>query len=187
MINKRATSDRPPLTSWQLGFQWHRRGIELVFKSLDCFIKRLFHTATIFCCNICICCLKLHQADHKVEEFFFFFFTSIWWGSTQLQCINYLRHILISRPPRVFRHFKRHSCYTMWQFFRSWIMNCSLNYMIYHLPSALNGPPDYHHDQDTTIQPKITVILCTKFNAANFSWYCILMFCNVVIFFIMWQ
>ena len=68
MINKTATSDRPPLTSWQLGFQWHRRGVELVFKSLDCFTKRLFHTATIFCCNICICCLKLHQADHKVEE-----------------------------------------------------------------------------------------------------------------------
>ena len=54
-----------------VGFQWHRRCIELVFKSLDCFTKRLFHTATIFCCNICICCLKLHQADHKVEEFVF--------------------------------------------------------------------------------------------------------------------
>ena len=36
------------LTVWQLGFQWHRRGIERVFKSLDCFTKRLFHTATIF-------------------------------------------------------------------------------------------------------------------------------------------
>ena len=78
------------LPRWQFGFQWRRRGIELVFKSLDCFTKRLFHTATFFCCYICICCLKLHQADdYKVEEFFFFFFflTSIWWGSTQLQCI----------------------------------------------------------------------------------------------------
>ena len=100
---------------WQLGFQWHRRGIELVFKSLDCFTKQLFPIATIFCCYICIYCLKLHQADYKVEEvfFFFFFFTSIWWGSTQLQCIYYLRRILISRAPRVIRRFKRRSCYQM--------------------------------------------------------------------------
>ena len=98
---------------WQLGFQWHRRGIELVFKSLDCFTKRLFPTATIFCCYICIYCLKLHQADYKVEEFFFFF-TSIWWGSTQLQCIYYLRRILISRPPRVIRRIKRRSCLRYW-------------------------------------------------------------------------
>ena len=68
-INKTATSDRLDLR-WQLGFQWHRRGIELVFKSLDCFTKWLFHSATIFCCHICICCLKLHQADYKIEEVF---------------------------------------------------------------------------------------------------------------------
>ena len=43
-----------------------RRGIELVFKSLDCFTKRLFHSASIR-----ICCLKLHQADYQVEEVFF--------------------------------------------------------------------------------------------------------------------
>ena len=81
-------------TSRQLGFQWHRRGIELVFKSLDCFTKRLFHTATIFCCYICICCLKLHQADYKVKEvfFFFFFFTSIWWGTTQLSNLYWLEY-----------------------------------------------------------------------------------------------
>ena len=42
-----------------------------------------------------------------------FFLTSIWWGSSQLQCIYYLRHILISRPPRVFRRFKRRSCYDL--------------------------------------------------------------------------
>ena len=40
-------SDRLDLR-WQLDFQWHRRGIELVFKSLDCFTKRLFHSGTIF-------------------------------------------------------------------------------------------------------------------------------------------
>ena len=74
------TNDQQKSLKWQIsidqltvGFQWHRRGIELVFKSLDCFTKRLFHTATIFCSNICVCCLKLHQADHKVQEGFFFF------------------------------------------------------------------------------------------------------------------
>ena len=61
--------------SWasRLGSQWHRRGIELVSKSLvtsHCFTKRLFHNANIFCCYICICCLKLHQADYKVKDFF---------------------------------------------------------------------------------------------------------------------
>ena len=103
------STKQPQVTDrrWQLGFQWHRRGIELVFKSLDCFTKRLFHTATFFCCYICICWLKVHQANYKVEEGFF---TSISWGSTQLPCIYYLRRILISRPPRVFRRFKRRSC-----------------------------------------------------------------------------
>ena len=43
-INKTATSDRLDLR-WQLCFQWHRRGIELVL--LDCFTMRLFHSATI--------------------------------------------------------------------------------------------------------------------------------------------
>ena len=102
------STKQPQVTDlrWQLGFQWHWRGIELVFKSLDCFTKRLFHTRTIFRCYICICCcLKLHQADYKVEEFLFFL-TSIWWGSTQLQCIYYLCRLLISRSPRVFRRFK---------------------------------------------------------------------------------
>ena len=87
-------------------------------------VTRLFHKATVsqcnhfFLCYICICCLKLYQ----VEDFFF---TSIWWGSTQLQCIYYLRRILISRPPRVFRHFKRRSCSCMWQKAVSWSSNIS--------------------------------------------------------------
>ena len=64
------SSDRLEIR-WQLGVQWHRRGLELVFKSLDCFTKRLFHSATIFfCCYICICCLKLHQADYQIEDSF---------------------------------------------------------------------------------------------------------------------
>ena len=51
-INKTATShgDRLDLRR-QLGFHWHRRGIELVIKSLDCFTKWLFHSATIFSCD----------------------------------------------------------------------------------------------------------------------------------------
>ena len=110
-IGEQQNSHKSQTSVDQLGFQWHRRGIELVFKSLDCFTKRLFHTTTIFCCYICICCLKLDQADYKVEDFFLLFLTSIWWGSTQLQCIYYLRRILISMPPRVFRRFKRRSCF----------------------------------------------------------------------------
>ena len=103
------------LPRWQFGFQWRRRGIELVFKSLDCFTKRLFHTATFFCCYICICCLKLHQADdYKVEEFFFCFFFNLdlvgEHSAPMYLPVYYLRLILISRPPRVFRRFKRRSC-----------------------------------------------------------------------------
>ena len=50
---KRTVSTKQPqvtdlTTVRQLGFQWHRRGIELVFKSLDCFTMWLFHSATIF-------------------------------------------------------------------------------------------------------------------------------------------
>ena len=107
-INKTATSEWLDLR-WELGFQWHRRGIDLVLQ-----VPTLFHNATVsqcdhFCCYICtcICCLKLHQADYQVGEVFF---TSILVGGTQLQCIYYLCRILISRPPRVFRRFKRHSC-----------------------------------------------------------------------------
>ena len=45
-IIKTATSDRHDLR-WQLGFMWRPRGIELVLKSVDCFNKRLFHSAAI--------------------------------------------------------------------------------------------------------------------------------------------
>ena len=46
----------------------------------------------------------------RLKSFVVVFLTSIWWRSTQLQCIYYLHRILISRPPRVFRRFKRRSC-----------------------------------------------------------------------------
>ena len=87
----------------------------------------------VFCCYICICCFKLHQADYHVEEFliFLFFFVgrwvggggrwgglnSIWWGSTALSSnvFTIWCRILISRPPRVFRHFK--CCFYLFLFF----------------------------------------------------------------------
>ena len=101
---KTATSDRLDLR-WQLGLQWHRIGIELVLQ-----VPKLFHNATVsqcnhFCCYICtcICCLKLHQVGEV-----FFLINLV--GATQLQCTYYLCCILISRPPRVFRRFKRRSC-----------------------------------------------------------------------------
>ena len=64
------------------------------------------------------------------------FLTSIWWGSTQLQCIYYLRRILISRLPRVFRRFKRRSCDTwhlsLWVSLLTPIHSC--------VPSLIFGP-----------------------------------------------
>ena len=44
-INKTATNDRLDLR-WQLGFQWHRRGIELFLQ-----VPRLFHNATVSQCD----------------------------------------------------------------------------------------------------------------------------------------
>ena len=110
-INKTATSDRleTSVDSWassDIG-----EVLSLFYKSLDCFTMRLFHSATIFCCYICtcICCLKLHQAAWLPGwRGLFQKLNSV--GGTQLQCIYYLCRILISRPPRVFRRFKRRSC-----------------------------------------------------------------------------
>ena len=34
----------------------------------------------VFCCYICICCLKLHQANYHVEEFWIIFFIFLWVG-----------------------------------------------------------------------------------------------------------
>ena len=102
--HKWQTSVEPWPLPWQLGFQWHRRGIDLVFKSLDCFTKRLFHIATFF---LLLHMYLLFETSPGWLQCWrgLFFLTSIWWGSTQLQCIYYLRRILISRPPRVFRRF----------------------------------------------------------------------------------
>ena len=61
-------------TSRQLGFQWHRRGIELVFKSLDCFTKRLFHTATIFAATYVFVVWNFTRLITRLKSFFFLFF-----------------------------------------------------------------------------------------------------------------
>ena len=71
------TSDRLDLR-WQLGFQWHHIGIELVLQ-----VPRLFHNATVSQCDhvfaatyvhvFVVTCLKLHQVGEV-------FFNSIWWG-----------------------------------------------------------------------------------------------------------
>ena len=101
-INKTATSDRLD-HCWQLDFQWHRRGIGLIFKSLDCFTMRLFHSTTS----------SGWLPGWRVLLFFYFFVCV---------CLTYLSYnvltiwcrILISRPPRVFRRFKRRSCCLIW-------------------------------------------------------------------------
>ena len=80
--------------TWQLSFQWYRRGIELVFKSLDCFTMRLFHSATIFF-PIHLYLLFGTSPGWLVGWRIFFFFlgggggdgglTSIWWGISMSQ------------------------------------------------------------------------------------------------------
>ena len=111
---KTVTSDRLDLR-WQLGFQWHRIGMELVLQ-----VPRLFHDATVSQCEHF---LLLHMYMYLLFE------TSPGWrvffklnlvGATQLQCIYYLCRILISRPPRVFRRFKRRSCNLLWPINRTW-------------------------------------------------------------------
>ena len=95
---------------WQLGFQWHRRGIELVSQ-----VPRLFHSATVSQCDHF---LLLHMYMYLLFEtspgwlpgWRGFFFKLNLVGGTQLQCIYYLCRILISRLLRVFRRFKRRSC-----------------------------------------------------------------------------
>ena len=95
---KIATSDRLDLR-WQLGFQWHGIGIELVLQ-----VPRLFHNATVSQCDHF---LLLHMYMYLLFE------TSPGWRVffLMLQCIYYLCRILISRPPRVFRRFKRRFCF----------------------------------------------------------------------------
>ena len=98
---------------WQLGFQWHRRGIELVLQ-----VPSLFHSATFSQCDHF---LLLHMYMYLLFEISpgwlpgwrVVFFKLNLVGGTQLQCIYYLCRILISRLPRVFRRFKRRSCWLM--------------------------------------------------------------------------
>ena len=98
------STKQPQVTDlrWQLGFQWHRR----YWVSFQ--VTRLFHKATVSHCDHFLMLhmyLLFETSPGWLQGWrgFFFFLTSIWWGSTQLQCIYYLRRILISRPPRVFR------------------------------------------------------------------------------------
>ena len=105
-INKTATCDR-------LDHCWHRTGIELVFKSLDCFTVRLFHNATIF----------LLQHIYLLSETFFTLCVYVrggggvgglprfGGGARSSNVFTIWCRILISRPPMVFRCFKRRSCF----------------------------------------------------------------------------
>ena len=78
-------------------------------------VPRLFHNATVSQCDHFFCCYIYFVVWSFTRLITRFsgegFFTSILVGGTQLQCIYYLCRILISRPPRVFRRFKRRSCY----------------------------------------------------------------------------
>ena len=73
-----------------------------------CFqFTRLFHSATILFCYICI--LVFETSPGWLPGWRVFFNRDLV-GRTHFQCIYYLCRILISRPPRAFRRFKRRSC-----------------------------------------------------------------------------
>ena len=102
---KRTVSTKQPqvkdLTSWASRL-WRGTGIELVFKSLDCFtVQPFFSTRPI--------------TRSKSFSFFFFFFFFLGGGGGGgggvLSSFYYLCCIPISRPPRVIRRFKRRSCF----------------------------------------------------------------------------
>ena len=136
------------LPCWQLGFQWHRWGIELVFKSLDCFTKRLFHTATFFAATYVFVVWNFTRLITSLKSFFFFFNLDLVGehSAPMYLPVYYLRCVLISRPPRVFRRFKRRSCMFMiwdsrqqdWQLFWLSFEHCKL---------ALKPNKDNHHEQ----------------------------------------
>ena len=76
-------------------------------------VTKLFHKATGSQCDHFVAATYVFVVwnfTRLIPRLKIFFPASIWWGSTQLQCIYYLRRILICRPPRVFRRFKRRSC-----------------------------------------------------------------------------
>ena len=85
--DKRAVSTKQPQLSewldlrWQLGVQWHRRGIELVLQ-----VPRLFHNATVSQCDHF---LLLHMYMYLLFEaspgwlpgWRGFFLPQFWWGA----------------------------------------------------------------------------------------------------------
>ena len=92
-INKTSINER--LDSWASRL-WRATGIELVFKSLDCFtVRPIFSTRPMT----------------RIKSFSFFFFAG--GGGRAVLSSNAFTIwccIPISRPPWVIRRFKRHSC-----------------------------------------------------------------------------
>ena len=79
-INKTGTSDRLDL-GWQLGFQWHRRGIELVLQ-----VPRLFHNATVSQCDHFVLLhiymyLLFEASPGWLPGWRGFFLPQFWWGA----------------------------------------------------------------------------------------------------------
>ena len=91
-------------------------------------VTRLFHKATVSPCDHFLAATYVFVVWNftrlitRLKSWVFLvLFTSIWWGSTQLQSIYYLRRILIPRPPKVCRRFKRRSrfCCSTWSMYMS--------------------------------------------------------------------
>ena len=119
--NKTATSER--LDSWASRL-W--RGIELVFKSLDCFTVRqyfIFSTRPI---------TRTKRFSFILSYFYFYFFCGGGGGVLSSNAFTIWCCISISRPPRVIRRFKRCSCLTL---IPPWISD--------HMPSKVWGKISY--------------------------------------------
>ena len=109
VINKTATSDRPPLT---VGLPVT---LERYWASFQ--VTRLFHKATVSHCDLFLLLhmyLLFETSPGWLQGwrvFCFFYLDLVGEHSAPMYLpVYYLRRILISRQPRVFRRFKRRSC-----------------------------------------------------------------------------
>ena len=120
-INKTTTSER--LDSWASRL-W--RGIELVFKSLDCFtVRPIFFQPDR---------LLEWSVFHFIYFYLFIFFGGVGVGVLSSNAFTIWCCIPIIRPPRVIRRFKRRSC-----FICDLLFSCENAYLILVRENMITG------------------------------------------------
>ena len=105
--------------TWLFGFQWHGRGIELIFKPIDCFTMRLFHSATFFLLLLLYLLFETTPGwllGWRFLEVGVGGLPRIGGGALRSGVFTIWCRILIAKPPGLFWLFKRRSCSTVpWQ------------------------------------------------------------------------